>query len=65
MPGVEHGIEVESGADDDPEQEQSQCAEVAQRIVCAAEKQIERLLAAQKLLLDDPANEGGFGAQGR
>ena len=26
---VQNGIEVESGADDDPQQEQSQCPEVA------------------------------------
>lgn len=38
-PGVDHDVQVDAAADDDPEQEQAERAEVAQRIVPAAEKQ--------------------------
>jgi hypothetical protein len=44
--GVEHRVEVEAAGDQDPEEEQAQRAEVAQRIVGAAEERIEKVFAA-------------------
>ena len=44
--GIEYGIEVQAAGDQDPEEEEAQRAEVAQRIVGAAEKGIEQVFAA-------------------
>jgi len=46
--GVEDGVQVEAAADDDPEQVKAHRAEVAQRVVLAAEGCIERLFNAQE-----------------
>jgi hypothetical protein len=39
--GVEYGVKIEAGGDQDPEAEQAQRAEMAQRIVGAAECRVE------------------------
>ncbi len=44
--GIQHGVEIEARGDENPEEEQTQGAEMAQGIVGAAEDPIEEYLDA-------------------